>query len=114
MMDAKEFSALEKYFYDHMWPIYPYGEDKLGANSFAWIIKRNTLWEGEPLTPERLVELYSEYVQSLNQFQAGKFTKAEHRIKDPYKWLNNKGWEARILNKIDPLDRYLFGDMLDE
>lgn len=114
MEDQAEFKRLGIIFREKLWVIYPFGDLDLAENYFCWIFHRKeTNNKGVLLTPDGIIEHYKDYVQSLEQFQSGKYTKPEYKILILDKWLQTKEYTRPVLVKKDPLDRYLYGDMIE-
>lgn len=106
----ENFNIYNKIFSEKFYPIHPFGDEDTVVNAAVWVILRDTKDnQGVLLTPEILIEKYSDYVQSLQQYQNGKYTKKEHRITAPYEWLEQAMWNQRVISKSDPTDFYLFG-----
>ena len=101
-MTLDEEKALEIIF-NKMFDLRPVGE-----KDEAFFFFRGAVVKDE-IEPNGLVSKYKEYVESLLEFQNGKYTHKEHRIFNPSDWLEKKMWTRKIVKPYDPKDFYLYG-----
>jgi len=94
--------------FNEFWNINAIGsESSTQAYYNVTLLKKDSV--GQPITEDFLIEKYQDYVNSLKQFQNGKFTKKEYRISNPLEWLSEEKYLLQIIKTVDPLDFYLYG-----
>jgi hypothetical protein len=89
--------------FQQFWELRP-----IGNRDFAMAKYVNARNESE-LPAEVFFQKYSEYIEYLNQFQNGKYTKKEFTIAEPSKWLEDRLYAHKIVKMQDPLEFYLYG-----
>ncbi len=92
-------------YFNKAWNLYKQGDRDMTKREF-----RQTCYNHD-IHPRKLYESYNEYILSLADFQAGKFTKSDKQIKKLYTFLNNNMFKQSYSAPIEinvERDHYLY------
>jgi len=91
--------------FQETWNLFKSGDENLTRRIFFRTVKDNDV------DPRSLYEKYNEYIISLSEFQAGKYTKKEKQIKELYEFLQNKMYKLSFTSPVKrniDRDKYLY------
>lgn len=95
--------------FDKFWALNPIGNKEAAYSYMATTVQHKKKSDGSPITAEWLYKQYEEYLDYLQQFQAGKYTKKEYKIQPPLEWLHMELFYQVTPTTRNPLDFYLYG-----
>lgn len=95
--------------FDKLWALNPTGNKEAAYSYFITTVQHKKKADGTPITGEWLFDRYEEYLDNLQQFQAGKYTKKEYKIQPPLEWLHMELFFLITPVAKNPLDFYLYG-----
>lgn len=84
-------------------------DNEVAVKSYYNVTLNKFLPDGTKITGKFLIDTYTEYIESLQSRQAGRFTKKEDRILGPLEWLANEIYLKPIIKTKNPNDFYLYG-----
>jgi hypothetical protein len=99
----------DEMLFKETWLLNPLGDEPSALFYFEQAIRIKKTKTGEPITGQYLLDRYTEYVESLKQYQNGKYTKRQYQINNLEEWLDKDQFNQIIVKPPDPLEFYLYG-----